>query len=512
MISRDPKESAEAISALPLGSRLTGRAGQRKQVMFGLAWLAIRQAREALQHGRLEEAHRLLIQPAIREHRAAGALLLQLVRAYAERGERSLKRQDVESAWRDLLQAEQLQIAEKNVDSLRQSLVCLGIAEVRTLLQAGDVRRADETLAHLRERRVHSVELQALEEATRDWLHARELADRGELTLAHEIVERVRRRLLPFPSQDGKEKEGPTALDRFAEDLHYQRKIFPGLLVRLHEAVEEGRWREVVELAEQVLAIAPQHAEARKARARAWKAIEPVMEALPGPDPPHPNPPPQRGSEKETPSPLAGEGWDGGNGPARFLLWIDGVGGYLVCMGARVTFGQALPDGHVDVPLVADVSRLHASLTRDAEGYILEAIRPIQVNGRETTRTLLQAGDRITLGASCQLQFHLPVPISTSARLDLVSGHRLPLSVDAILLMADTLLLGDGPQVHIQVPDLKQPLVLFRHKDTLGIRHNGPLCINGRLSGQRLLLNDPHATVSGENISFALEPVAARLG
>ena len=123
-----------------------------------------------------------------------------------------------------------------------------------------------------------------------------------------------------------------------------------------------------------------------------------------------------------------------------------------------MTFGQAILDAHVDIPLVADVSRLHASLTRDTEGYVLEAVRPIQVNGREATRALLQNGDRMTLGASCQLQFRLPVPISTTARLDLVSGHRLPLSVDAILLMADTLVLGDGPQVHVNVPDLKQPI------------------------------------------------------
>src|SRR6185437_9671257 len=143
---------------------------------------------------------------------------------------------------------------------------------------------------------------------------------------------------------------------------------------------------------------------------------------------------------------------------------------------------------------------------------VLEAMRPIQVNAREVTRTLLQSGDRVTLGASCQLQFHLPVPISTTARLNLVSGHGLPLSVEAILLMADTLVLGEGPQVHITVPDLKQPLVLFRQKDTLGIRHSGKLSINGHKRGERLRLGDPDATVSGENISFAIEPVGARLG
>ncbi|MGH7174708.1 MAG: FHA domain-containing protein [Gemmataceae bacterium] len=453
--------------------------------MIGFAWLAIRQAREALKQGRLEEAHRLLIQPAIRDHRAVGELLAQLVRGYVERGERHLKLDDAESAWRDALQAEQLQTAEKSVARLRQALIRLGIAEVRALLHAGETRRADEAIAHLRERRVRSAELQVLEEAARDWLQARELADHGEFASALDAVERVRRRL----------PDRPTVLDRFAVDLDHRRKIFPGLLIRLHEAADKGKWREVIELGEQVLAIAPQHAEARKARMRAWKAIEPVTVALPGP---------AASMDSET---LAGDGL-----PARFLLWIDGVGGYLVCLGARMTFGQAIHDGHVDIPLVADVSRLHASLTRDPEGYVLEAVRPIQVNGREATRALLQNGDRITLGASCQLQFRLPVPISTSARLDLVSGHRLPLSVDAILLMADTLVLGEGPQVHVSVPDMKQPIVLFRQKDTLGIRHSGKLYVNGHTSGERLVLSDLHATVSSENISFAIEPVAARLG
>jgi tetratricopeptide (TPR) repeat protein len=483
MVSRDAERSA---SALRSASRLTGRADPRRQEIFGFAWLAIRQAREALNQGRLEEAHRLLTQPAIREHRAASGLLAQLVRAYIERGERCLKREDIESAWRDLLQAEQLQTAEKSVDALRQTLVRLGQAQIRALLHAGDARRADEAIAQMRERRVGSAEVQVLEQATRDWLHAREQAGRGEFASARDAVERVRRRLL----------DRPAALDRFADDLDHQWKIFPGLLVGLHEAIDQAKWREVVAIAEQVLAIAPQHAEARKARARAWKAIEPVTISHPGPDA-SPN-----GDAAPVDDSL----------PVRFLLWIDGVGGYLVCLGARVTFGQAIHDGHVDIPLVADVSRLHASLTRDAEGYILEAVRPIQVNAREATRTLLQTGDRITLGASCQLQFRLPVPISTSARLDLVSGHRLPLSVDAILLMADTLVLGEGSQVHVNVPDLKQPLVLFRQKDTLGIRHGGKLYINGRTSGERLLLSDPQATVSGENISFAVEPVAARIG
>src|SRR5205085_5928373 len=97
---------------------------------------------------------------------------------------------------------------------------------------------------------------------------------------------------------------------------------FNAALPPLHEAVDQRRWRDVLHLADQVLALAPQHAEARKARARAWKSQEPdtlaeVRGALDSTRPEEPAAPPKR-----------------------FLLWIDGVGGYLVCLGARITFGQ----------------------------------------------------------------------------------------------------------------------------------------------------------------------------
>src|SRR5262249_31778620 len=134
--------------------------------------------------------------------------------------------------------------------------------------------------------------------------------------------------------------------------------------------------------------------------------------------------------------------------PQRFLLWIDGVGGYLVCMGSRVTVGQATSDSFVDIPLFADVSRLHATVTRDNEGYLLEAVRPVQANSEPVDKALLRPNDRLTLGNGCHLRFRQPAPVSTSARIDITSGHRLPLTVDAVLLMADTLVLGPGSRVH----------------------------------------------------------------
>jgi hypothetical protein len=188
-----------------------------------------------------------------------------------------------------------------------------------------------------------------------------------------------------------------------------------------------------------------------------------------------------------------------------YLLWIDGVGGFLVCLSHRVTLGQAGPQSIVDIPLLADVSRHHATLQRDPEGYFLEAIRKIQVNGKPTEKVLLRSADRVTLGGSCQMQFWQTVPVSASARLDLVSGHRFLHPVDAVLLMADTLLIGPGPQAHVVMPDLTQPLVLYRHKTTsLAVRWSGSLVINGQSHEGKGVL-EAGATMQTEQLTLALE-------
>jgi len=451
--------------------------------MLGFGWLAIRQAQEALKNGRLEEAHSILCQPAAQGHKRSFALFGDVVRGFVERGERHLRADDPEAAWHDLLQAELLDRDHRDAERLRQALVKFGIAEARAQLQAGEPGRAAEAIHRLRERSVRQPELLLLDEAAKGWLLAREQAGRGDFGQALAGTERVRR-LLPGSTE---------ALDRFRTELESKRAPFADLVGQLHQATEAGRWREVLELADKALVIAPQHPEARRARAVAWKAVEPATVAL-APPPPVIMPVAQR--EK----PRSGEM------SPRFVLWIDGVGGFLVCLGNKVTIGQATPDGYVDVPLLADISRLHASLTRDNGNYLLEAMRPVQVNGLSTEKAILRPNDRITLGTTCQVQFRQPAPVSASARIDLMSGQRWPLAVDGVILMAETLLLGSGSQVHVAMPDLRRPLVLFRQKEGLGVRYPGSLTIDGGRFQERGLLR-PGSTVTGEDFSFALEPL-----
>jgi hypothetical protein len=449
--------------------------------MLGLGWLTLRQANEALKSGRVEEAHRLLCQPGAQGHKGSWELLQQVAQAFVQRGQRHLQHEDTAAAWNDLLQAEQIGVSDDGAARLRQTLVERGLDEATALLNAGEPARAAEVLSQLRNRSVQQTGLQLLEEAAKGWIQAREQAARGDFAQALQAAERVRR-LRPSPVP---------ALERFQRELEENSKKYAALIVELHEAVAREAWRDVVRLSDEVLALAPQQAEARKARARAWKSVEPSTLAAASPSRPR---------EPEPPRPSQ-----------RFLLWIDGIGGYLVCLGNRVTLGQATPDAFTDVPLFADISRNHAALTRDTEGYLLEAFRPVQVNSQPAERALLRPGDRVTLGASCQLQFCQPVPVSATARLDLVSGHRLPLAIDRVLLMAETLVLSPDSQAHICVPDLQQPVVLYRQKQGLAVRHAGAMTIDGQACRDRGVLG-PNSRVVGEEFAFAVEPVGRQLG
>ena len=88
----------------------------------------------------------------------------------------------------------------------------------------------------------------------------------------------------------------------------------------------------------------------------------------------------------------------------------------------------------------------------------------------------------------------------------MVSGHRFAQPVQAVLLMADTLVIGPAAQSHVVVPDMTQPLIVFRSKAGLAVRWSGNMTINGHTHQERGPL-DPGTTLTTEQISLALERV-----
>lgn len=189
----------------------------------------------------------------------------------------------------------------------------------------------------------------------------------------------------------------------------------------------------------------------------------------------------------------------------RFLLWIDAVGGYLICLKSELILGQPIPHGTVDIPILGDISGRHARIARDGEGYVLEAYRPAWVDCRAVDRVAILA-DRSTiqLGSAVRLGFRRPHALSATARLDFLSGHRTQPSVDAVLLMADACVLGPRPQSHIVCRDWPSEVVLYRHEDQLYCRTPGWIEVDGVRHKDRAPIRR-NSRIVGEQFSMSLE-------
>jgi hypothetical protein len=196
-----------------------------------------------------------------------------------------------------------------------------------------------------------------------------------------------------------------------------------------------------------------------------------------------------------------------GEANSRFLLWVDAVGGYLVCLGDEVVLGQPIPMGKVDVPILGDVSARHARIRRDSEGYVIEALRDVKINGRQVQHTaLLSDGAKIQLGESVRLLFRRPLALSATARLEFLSCHRTHPSTDAILLMADACVLGPKPHSHVICRDWTREVVLFRNEGQLYCRAAGSLEIDGLRHRERGQIHR-NARIAGDDFSLSLEAI-----
>lgn len=191
----------------------------------------------------------------------------------------------------------------------------------------------------------------------------------------------------------------------------------------------------------------------------------------------------------------------------QFLLWVDAVGGYLVCLGDKIVIGQPSPQSEVDVPILADLSSRHAIISRDGGAYVFEALHTSKVDDRivEGLAVLLD-GQIITLGESVRLRFRKPHVLSTTARLDIETNHKTQPSVDGIILLAESCVLGPKSHSHIPCRDWQEDVVLFRQHNQLICRASSQFQIDGIDVGEQgRIAAGSH--VEGREFSFTLEAV-----
>lgn len=175
---------------------------------------------------------------------------------------------------------------------------------------------------------------------------------------------------------------------------------------------------------------------------------------------------------------------------SRYMLWIDGVGAWLVCCGTTAVLGSAAPDAVADIRLQAPLARRHAALELSGENWLLKSLQISGASAEKTAAvTALSSGDLIPLSPRVLLRFQVPTVLSSSAVLTLESPQRLVPHADGVVLLADRMLLGAGSDSHIRCPGIPGRLVLYDSNHRLWCRSTTEFLLNGQAIGDAAEIN-----------------------
>jgi len=533
-----------------------------ESTMLGHWRIVLRQAEEAARVGRFDEAYALATRPDVADHHHAVQFRSRLALDLIARATRRGAVDDLTGAIDDLNLAERIGAPPDSLAAARLNLADRVANEVRVDLDAGDPVRALERIEELARHKIGGPSLRRTREIAEAWQSALAEGRRGEFGRAQEQLDRAERLAAGAGAIAAQQAVAAAKTELENRQIGVAPKV-----EALYAALSEGKWPQILSAAEAVLTTVPEHPAARQARTRAWQQIAAIGPGAAAQWPPRGaraaqaaamvaggsgslHEPPSAGSTTEVdgivwlnavanqdgaqpganPVPAANAPVSGllprpsvppgvsaparplarveAAGPkGRFLLWVDAVGGYLVCLDDRIVLGRAGPDSHADIPLMGDLSRNHATLLRNGEGYLLQAHHASFVNGKPVVdQAVLRDGDVIRLGSTVELEFRQPSPVSATARLSILSRHRLPLAVNGVLLMAETCIVGEATQAHIPAPALTNPVVLYRQAGALWCRAVGAFDVDGRTCASRAPLT-LQSSVLGDGFSFSLEPL-----
>lgn len=445
--------------------------------MFQTWRLKLREAEEACKTGDLRKACRILVDEKLTQFLPGRRLASTVAARKAQRAISFSRRNDLDVAWTEIEQASQLGGETTDILQAKQTVIENATLDISNKLRTGDAKAALQLIESLEKRKVSTASLTTLKQVAQRIHSAANLVARGKFAEAESQLEAAMRLRPDF-----------VELDQGRADCRERASQFTKLAEQLHHVMAERKWSDVVPIADQLLQLAPEATLAKEARKKAWNKVgAKCLDSRRGP----------------TLSPLGND--LGEVDGERFLLWVDGVGGYLVCLADEIVLGQAAPGKQVDVPILADLSRRHAKIRREGEGYTIEPLHVLRLNGKSIqTTAILSDGDELELGSGVRFRFRRPHALSASARLDLISRHRTQPYADSILLMAESCVLGPRWQNHIVCVDWEADVVLYRQDDELYCRAMDAIEIDGELCDGRGRLNS-NSHVAGSDFSMSLE-------
>ncbi len=468
------------------------------------------EARRALKEGQLDRACAIVQQEELREFRQARELSAKLAGIVAQRARGRLAAGRSNAGWNDLQLAEHVAGCDRLVAEVRDEYRQAVLVRTVNYLADGRAPAAQQELAKLARRGLRDEASRRLEEVTRRMAEAEQMLSVGSSAEARRALEDLSpTELSENLAAISAKIDGPRLVERI-EWLIEQCERHAQLRGELHAVAEQRDWHQMLARADQLLSLAPRDRVARAARRQAWHAVgldatavyhregRPVASLALNDT--------KRGI-KGSKSTKADDTMTGSPHPNRFMLWVDAVGGFLVCLDDEVVLGQPTPGSAIAVPLCADLSRRHAVIRRHEGTYTLDPLGEVKVDGRLLTGPMV-LGNRheIELGSGVRLEFTRPHALSATARLTPLSGHRTEPRADAVLLMADSCLLGPKSHSHISCRRWEGDVILFRQQGSLHCRSTMEMTVDGaKAEGPTPL--ESGARLEGEEFAVSLEDV-----
>lgn len=467
--------------------------------MFG-SLSKLRKVKQQIESGKLDEATALFLQSHGQAARGGAELARRLAQTLMARAQTHSIRSNYAEAWDDLAHAERLfdAIGQGMPEQLlrqKQELVELVIESAEGHLLAGRPWQAVRSVAELRRRHILDSRADQIESIARRVQVADQFAHQGQWARADDEFDRI---LAQRPDLSW--------IQTRRQALAQQSATAGGLTHRLQTAMQESRWSTARKVSSQLLAIAPHLQIAADALRRSIKRnVPPVVEPAPLKTPIQPSLHDTAArylTETDIP-----EASSSSAHMKRFMLWVDGVGGYLLIVDPVAVIGRALPDAGIEIPIQGDLRRRHLRIERRGTDYLASALAEASTNGRPITDPqVLRSGQRVLLGSSVHFEFVQPHPLSITARLHVTSRHRTQPWSDGVLLVSDTLILGASSAAHIVCPELEGELVMVYRQGTWSIRGGRNLEVDGKVlpdSGEIV----ENCRITSDGISMSLEAI-----
>ncbi len=460
-------------------------------------------ANDAIAAGKLNAAVALFRRDRFRDTRTGHLVASRLTKALVQRAENATSNGNLHQAWEDLTLATAIALPQA-ADALsrrKHQLVELTVEVAEAHLANAKTTHALRTIDELTSRQILDWRADRVAKAAKLLQAADESEASGQLENSIKQLEQVKEL---YPQLDFVES-------RRAANRHRQMQV-RDLTSELQDKTMKGDWADVKLCCQKLLAIAPKYKVALDAQKHCLAQMHRttyigsrLTHASTSSDSFY-----QINGRRPGNQECEASAEDRRAVANTFLLWVDGVGGFLVCTAERNIIGQALPQAEISIPVLGDLRRRHARLETIDGRHLMQFLGSERSEGFEVDQPLaLRCGQTVGLDGGVKLKYSQTHPLSSTARIDFVSRHRTQPWSDAILLAGQSIVLGPNRNNHVHCPWWNNDLILFHRNQKWFTRTKGKFVIDGREvdSEGPIELN---STICGEDFSLTLEPAFAK--